>query len=154
MIKVHKRAENERIRDFLQESFFKRFPQGRTALRLKLLKAWWKNILTAQSWFAVKSNISRPHKIMVSVLWKMVMYFTIVSRVFYFSLPSTQWQGNEFCLWKQRRPSLWFWFSRPQHYFNWFIKSRLRHSYWLVQSNYLFGDSWEIVWVCWLSLKG
>lgn len=42
-------SPNERIRDFIRENFFKRFPQGSAAFWLKLLKAWWKNILTAQS---------------------------------------------------------------------------------------------------------
>ena len=42
-------SQSERIRDFLKENIFKRFPRGRAALWLKLLKARWKNILTAQS---------------------------------------------------------------------------------------------------------
>lgn len=63
--KTPQESRNERMQDFLQENFFHRFPQGRAALCLKVLKAQWKDILTAQSCFAVKSNISRPHKIIV-----------------------------------------------------------------------------------------
>lgn len=45
---------NVKIRHFLQEILFKRFPWGRAAL------AWRKNILrpSVRSWFVVKSNIS------------------------------------------------------------------------------------------------
>lgn len=85
-------SQNERITEFLPDNFFKRFPQGRATAWIKLLKAWWENILAAQFCFPVKSNISRPHKIMVSVLWKIAIFLTIVSRMFYFSLPYTQWQ--------------------------------------------------------------
>lgn len=85
-------SQNERITEFLPDNFFKRFPQGRATAWIKLLKAWWENILAAQFCFPVKSNTSRPHKIMVSVLWKIAIFLTIESRMFYFSLPYTQWQ--------------------------------------------------------------
>lgn len=48
MDKSPQENENERKTDFLQEIFFKRFRQGSVAVWQKMLKAWWKNILTAQ----------------------------------------------------------------------------------------------------------
>ncbi len=45
---------------------------------LPLFEVDWVSLAkTAQAWFAVKSSISKPRKIMVSLLWKTVIYRTV-----------------------------------------------------------------------------